>query len=569
MNATLAAHKSDASVVSKRRRLNPKSAGDIQLAFDEFLDANLFGQDAGKALLRQAYINYRNPLRDKKKPIGFLILAGESRSGKTETARLIPRFVHGDDEAMLKINCSEYMDKYKLANLIGSPRGYIGNQIAGKEEYDKVPEDKKHGYAEFTNHNLRWARKGSSEPITVVLLDEWEKACYEMNLLLLQIMDDGFLTNGAGEQVDFRNCLFVATTNIGMEEVENQEKGGIGFSSVGKRLSALEIENIINEQIRKRTPPEFRNRVKELGGIAIYKRLDEAQMHLVLDRDLYMLQKSIYDTGYHFTLQVSDAAKAELLRLALVNNGNLSNLKSVFNTHLRSVLGVETIKGSIKRGDLVIVDVEPSAEIADELSFFFELGEPLEDAVFSYEEGNGAHSTYSGTAASVDDKAAGEESIEASLYQLGSLLGLNSRKMVVVALGQKAIDGKSGYLLADQLASLGLMPQLSSVFTDLHNLTMQNAAASLKAQAERFPELMAEFIIELKEEHSHLRLAERSHEVVQELTNFLGVEFLQTNLVHKKPYIFSARIKALPASLAYAKLRFKELVIRAVDTGAK
>jgi hypothetical protein len=554
MNATMIT----APAAAKRRRLNPRSLSDAQIAFAEYVDANLFGQDAGKDLLKQAYTNFLNPLRDKKKPIGFMILAGESRSGKTETARLIPRFVHGNDEALLKINCSEYMDKYKLSNLTGSPRGYIGNQTAGDDKYDKVPVDKKHGYAEFMNHNLIWSRKGSEVPITVVLLDEWEKACYELNLLLLQIMDDGFMTLGSGEVVDFRNCLFIATTNIGMGEVENEEKGGIGFNARAKKLDGGEVEKIVLEQIRKSTPPEFRNRVKELGGIAMYTRLDTPQMRLVLDRDVQQLQNEISAAGYHFVISVTDAAKDEMLRLALENNGNLSNLKNVITTHLRANLGTEAIKRAIKPGDYVIVDVEANPDAANTLMFVFDLGDAL-----GLDLGGGSSS--SGEAkSSVTTDGAPADDVEPAVYQIGSLLGLRSPGVFMVAMG-KGVKNGTGFLLADQLASVGLMPQLPAVFTDVHNMTMLNKAAALKAEAKSYPALMCEYVIELKEEEHYLALAERANTVVQELTNLLGVEVLQTNFVHNKPYVFTALVKALPASMGYAQIRFDKMVIRPVE----
>lgn len=556
MNATMIS----APATSKRRRLNPRSLSDAQIAFAEFVDANLIGQDAGKELLRQAYTNFLNPLRDKKKPIGFMILAGESRSGKTETARLIPRFVHGNDEAMLKINCSEYMDKYKLSNLTGSPRGYLGNQTAGDEKYESVPADKKHGYAEFMNHNLNWSRKGSDVPIHVVLLDEWEKACYELNLLLLQIMDDGFLTLGSGEVVDFRNTLFIATTNIGMGEVENEEKGSIGFRSETKKLDIGEVEKIILEQIRRTTPPEFRNRVKELGGIAVYKRLDQPQMRMVLDRDVQQLQNQISAAGYHFVISVTDAAKDEMLRLALENNGNLSNLKNVITTHLRANLGTEAIKRSIKPGDYVIVDVEPNPDKASELTFFFELGDMLGGANIGASTGT----TSEGDEAQRTPEGGVSDSVEPNVFQMGSLLGLRAPSVVMVAMGRGVQNG-TGFLLADQLASLGLMPQLPAVFTDVHNLTMLNKAAALKAQAARYPALMCEYVIELTEEEHYIALAERANTVVHELTNLLGVEVLQTNLVHNQPYKFTALVKALPASMGYAQIRFEKMVIRPVE----
>lgn len=589
------AHTASAPSSSKKgRRLNPSVLSDAQLAFNEFVDANIFGQADGRRLIKQAYTNYLNPLRDRTKPIAFIVLAGESRSGKTETARLIPRFVHKNPEALLKINCSEYLDKYHLSNLIGSPRGYISNQTVGDEKYQNVPATSKHGYAEFMNHNLEWSKKGSDAPLTVVLLDEWEKACYEMNLLLLQIMDDGFLTLGSGEIVDFRNTIFVATTNIGMREVEEEQKGGIGFNARSKVLSHGEVSSTVMEEIRKRTPPEFRNRVKELGGVAVYERLTPAQMRLVLDRDLMALQAKIHEAGLSFSVGLSVAAKDELMRLALSNSGaipmvlkdgrkvtnliglteeekdialnsaaveggNLSNLKGLISTLVTAPLGTEAIKGAIRAGEYVFVDVV-LAEGSTVPSFDFEAQDPLggtlfgaglADATTSVGAGDGGKTAISGA----DEE---EDGIDPSLYEVGQLLGVRPGRVMLVALGHRAAapGAGTGFLLADQLASLGLMPKLPGVFTDIHNMTMLTNAAAIKSKVERFPELARSYVIELKDGASGLNLSSRASELVHELTEYLGVVVEESRMTHSKPYTFTMKVKGLPEAIQFCLLRF-------------
>ncbi len=343
---------------SKGKRLDPSKLSDPQLAFDEFLDANFFGQIEARKLLRMAYANYLNPLRDKNKPIAFLVFAGESHAGKTHGARMIPQFVHGNPAALLKINCSEYMDKHSLWNLKGSPRGHISNQVQNDEKYQNVPKDQKHGYAELMNHNLEWSKQGSEAPLTVVLLDEWDKACFDFNLLMLQAMDDGQLTLGSGEIVDFRNTIFIAACNSGMHEVEKEEQGGIGFNKRDRKMAHNEVTSIVERVIKENTPPEFRNRLKELGGTAVFQPLTEAMMKKVVTRDCRALQEYITASGYFFTLDVTNEAIDEVLRQALSNGGNLSNVKSLITTQIQIPLGIEATKKTIKQGDNVKVDVE-------------------------------------------------------------------------------------------------------------------------------------------------------------------------------------------------------------------
>lgn len=556
MNATPVAAPASAK---KGRRLNPRVLSDAQIAFNEFVDANIFGQADGRRLIKQAYTNYLNPLRDKRKPIAFIVLAGESRSGKTETARLIPRFVHENPDALLKINCSEYIDKYHLSNLIGSPRGYLGNQTTGDEKYQNVPATTKHGYAEFMNHNLEWSKKGSDAPVTVVLLDEWEKACYELNLLLLQIMDDGFLTLGSGEVVDFRNTIFVATTNIGMREVENEQKGGIGFNSREKKLEHSEVSKLVLEEIRKRTPPEFRNRVKELGGVAVYEPLTAPQMRLVLDRDLMALQAEIHAAGMVFSLGLSQAAKDEVMRLALANDGNLSNLKGVISTQITSALGTEAIKGAIRPGEYVYVDVEPDAEAKEPgaLAFCFEAQEPLSSLIGI---DLGAPREMKGTAAPASPDAAPEDGLDPALYEMGGFIGVRPSHLMLVALGRRpGAVGSTGFLLGDQLASLGMMPKLPAIFTDIHNMTMITNAQALKFKGERFPELMNDYVIEIRDSASGINLGSRAHDLVHELTEYLGVEVVESKISHTKPFIFSMHVRALPQAIGFCQLRFERL----------
>jgi ATP-dependent Clp protease ATP-binding subunit ClpA len=163
---------------------------------------------------------------------------------------------------------------------------------------------------------------------------------------------------GSGEVVDFRNTIFVAACNSGMEEVERAEAGGIGFTATESKLSHAEVSKVVDRVIKERTPPEFRNRLKELGGIAVFQSLTAEMMKLVVRRDFKDIQELINASGYYFSLAVTDAAIDEVLRRALAGKGNLSNVKSLITKEVQIPLGIEATKRTIKPGDLVIVDVE-------------------------------------------------------------------------------------------------------------------------------------------------------------------------------------------------------------------
>ncbi|MBS1997171.1 MAG: ATP-dependent Clp protease ATP-binding subunit [Cyanobacteria bacterium SZAS LIN-2] len=569
MTATLATPATSA----KRRRLNPNVVSDTQLAFREFLRDNFFGQPEATALLEKAYANYLNPLRDKTKPIGFLVFAGESRTGKTEGARMIPAFVHKNRFALLKINCSEYMDKHSLWNLKGSPRGHISNQVSTDEKYTNVPKDQKHGYAEFMNHNLEWSKQGSDEPITVVLLDEWDKACYDFNLILLQAMDDGQITLGSGEVVDFRNTLFIAACNSGMEEVEREESGGIGFNARDRKLGHKEVTSVVERVIKGKTPPEFRNRLKELGGIAVFQSLTSEMMKMVVRRDFKALQELITASGYFFGLNVTEAAVDEILRRALLNNGNLSNVKALITSEIQIPLGIEATKRTIKPGDSVTVDVElPEGVVEDAAKpvnklFFLEVGDPMGTLGGASVGGLGENpvATPGNTASPADAEMTEEDRrMVAALFAVpgSNLLGARSLPMLIMALDGGMQKPSMGFPLADQLNSLGLMPRTPSSFTDLHNLTLLANMSLVKSQVELYPELARGYILEVKQDKSFMTLVDQAREAVYELVTLLGVRILNTRMHHEAPYKFVMEVAAHPQAMMLAHNRFPHLVIR-------
>jgi hypothetical protein len=564
--------------VLPRRRLDPSVLSDAEMAFDEFLDANFFGQPEARILLRKAYANYLNPLRDKTKPIAFLVFAGESRTGKTEGARMIPAFVHKNRFALLKINCSEYMDKHSLWNLKGSPRGHISNQVTTDEKYHLVPKDEKHGYAEFMNHNLEWSKQGSDVPLSVVLLDEWDKACFEFNQLLLQAMDDGQITLGSGEVVDFRNTIFVAACNSGMEEVERAEAGGIGFTATESKLSHAEVSKVVDRVIKERTPPEFRNRLKELGGIAVFQSLTAEMMKLVVRRDFKDIQELINASGYYFSLAVTEEAIDEILRQALAGKGNLSNVKSLITKEVQIPLGIEATKRTIKPGDLVVVDVEfpkgaATAEIAGagsiDKTIFFEIGDPvgMPTTVSGFESLLKSPAEAAASPTPTDEDLTDEDrQMLASLFSIGNsnLVGARSMSMLLMAVENGVQRESLGFGFADQLNKLGLMPKTPAAFTDLHNLTLLSAMALIKSQVELYPELARSYTLEVKQNKSFMTLVRDSQEIVSELVTLLGVRVKETKMHHESPYTFTMEVEALPQAILMARTRFPKLGIKAV-----
>lgn len=540
----------EASISGKiRRRLNPSVASEPTLRCRAFLDANLYGQQAGKDLLTYAYANAFNPLRDRTKPIAFIINAGKSRTGKTHSVELLAELVHGNPKAYQRIDMAEYMDKYSISNLKGSGRGYINNQSARDDGY-KVSADQKHDYAEFTNHNLEYFKRGSDVPVSIVLLDELDKACAEVFLILLGIMDHGKLTLGNGEVVDFTNTIFVCACNLGMADVEREEVGGIGFSARGKKLNGNEVKDVVLKALRDKAPPEFRNRVNELGGIAIYEELTRDQMESVVVREVSELQKRINGTRMHFTVEVLEAARKLILDKALANEGNLANVKSVLRKEIENALGNETTKREIRSGDTAIVDVEDGV-------FVFDVEPAAERASMPHSSFLSAVPTGKPAGDATDSTPVDE--VDASVFEMGALLGLKSNVFVLM---RKAPERKTGELAVDQLMALGMMPTVPDVFTSLHSFTMVERMGELRFKAERFPELRAAYTIELTNDKHYQQLNTDSQEMVQEITRLLGVEIMDSHMTHKAPFKFVINVQALPESIQLIKMRFPKLVIK-------
>ncbi|MBK8224557.1 MAG: ATP-dependent Clp protease ATP-binding subunit [Candidatus Obscuribacter sp.] len=549
------------SVSGRRRRLNPKVLPDAVIGFKEHLDANLFGQQEGKDLLTFAFTAAHNPLRNRNKPIAFIINAGKSRTGKTHSVELLAERIHGNPKAYLRIDMAEYMDKYSISNLKGSGRGYINNQSARDEGYNAVAKDVKHDYAEFTNHNLEWSKRGSTVPVSIVLLDELDKACAEVFLLLLGIMDHGKLTLGNGEVVDFTNTIFVCACNLGMAEVEREETGGIGFNAQTKKLSKAEVRTTVLDALKHKAPPEFRNRVNELGGVAIYEELTRAQMEQVVVREIGEMQKRITATGYHFVVSASEACRKEILDRALANNGNLANVKSVLSKEVETALGLETMKKSVKMGDYVEIDVETVAvDGVDKVEFVFYI-EDMSARLLGAPAPADLGSLPKGEAANGDGEESPLPEVDPSVFNIAGGRLLGTRPGVVVLM-QRPMQRPTGELVVDQLYSLGMLPDVSALFTDLHNMTMVERMMEAKFKAERFPELRHEFTLELVNEKHYQALGEQAQQLVQELVRFMGVEVVDSHMTHVAPFKFTIRVRALDDSMALARLRFPKLSIK-------
>lgn len=212
---------------------------------------------------------------------------------------------------------------------------------------------------ELNNHNLAWSRKGSNCPITIVLVDEWDKACLEFNNIMLSILRDGYYTLGNGEVVDFSNCIFVFTANLGARAVElaaEKAKNPIGFGREGQELSAGETEALFNKHLKEFTAPEFRARIVENGEIVIFDKLTSDQIGQVRDLKIDEMTAHIAkEVGV--TLLVDGDARKLLLDMSLVNDGTVANLNGVLKTQITDNIDTLLIVKTIAEKDNVLVTI--------------------------------------------------------------------------------------------------------------------------------------------------------------------------------------------------------------------
>jgi ATP-dependent Clp protease ATP-binding subunit ClpB len=281
---------------------------------EDRLRLRVVGQDEGIVAVSNAVRRARSGLQDPNRPIGSFIFLGPTGVGKTELARALAEFLFDDENAMVRIDMSEYMEKHTVARLIGAPPGYVGYEEGGQ----------------LTEAVRR-------RPYAVVLFDEIEKAHHDVFNVLLQILDDGRLTDGQGRVVDFKNTVIIMTSNVGSRHYADGN----------------DVEKLVLEDLRAQFRPEFLNRVDE---VVIFHRLDIEHIKQIVDIQLARVVKRLADQ--HITLSVTDAAKALLAKEGYDPVFGARPLKRTIQKQILDALSLEILSGKFKDGDKIKVDVE-------------------------------------------------------------------------------------------------------------------------------------------------------------------------------------------------------------------
>ncbi len=282
---------------------------------EERLKERVVGQDEAVSLVSDAIRRGRAGLSEPNRPIGSFLFLGPTGVGKTELARALAEFLFDDEKAMVRIDMSEYMEKHTVARLIGAPPGYVGYEEGGQ----------------LTEAVRR-------RPYTVILLDEIEKAHPDVFNLLLQVLDDGRLTDGHGRTVDFKNTVIIMTSNLGSELIYDYHN----------RTNREELKKKVNELLRLTFRPEFLNRLDE---IIIFNPLSQTDILKIVDIQLARLSKTLLEKGIN--LEVTEKAKEKLAEAGFDPNFGARPLKRVIQRELVNNLARALIKGEVKEGKVV------------------------------------------------------------------------------------------------------------------------------------------------------------------------------------------------------------------------
>ena len=289
---------------------------------------NIIGQDKAIEKVVKSIQRNRAGLKDPKKPIGSFIFLGQTGVGKTQLAKILAKELFDSEEALIRVDMSEYMEKFAVSRLIGAPPGYVGYEDGGQ-----------------------LTEKIRRKPYAVVLLDEIEKAHPDIFNMLLQVLDDGFLTDSLGRKIDFTNCVIIMTSNIGVKKIQDFGSG-VGFGTTAKKSQedSFTRKTIMNS-LKKKFAPEFLNRIDE---VIIFNSLSKENIHQIIDIELSKLYLRIDELGYK--IKLSKKAKDFLANKGYDKKYGARPLKRTIQKHVEDLIASEILNSMINEGDTINID---------------------------------------------------------------------------------------------------------------------------------------------------------------------------------------------------------------------
>ena len=303
------------------------------------LTKQVIGQNEAVEKITKAIQRNRVGLKDPKKPIGTFIFLGPTGVGKTELARALSRYMFDTEDSLIRIDMSEYMEKFSISRLIGAPPGYVGYEEGGQ-----------------------LTEKVRRKPYSVILLDEIEKAHPDVYNVLLQVLDDGQLTDGLGRKIDFKNTIIIMTSNIGVRQLKDFGTG-VGFTTTAVKDNADNLsKGVIQKALQKTFSPEFLNRIDD---VVVFNSLGKEEIHKIIDIVLAGVYKRLETLGYNIELTLD--AKDFLAEKGYDPQFGARPLHRAIQKYMEDPLAEEILNTNINEGDTIVVDLDEEAK--DKLRF--------------------------------------------------------------------------------------------------------------------------------------------------------------------------------------------------------
>ena len=295
----------------------------------ELINGKVIGQDEAVSKVVKTIQRNRAGLKDPNKPIGSFIFLGQTGVGKTQLAKVLAKELFDSEEALVRIDMSEYMEKFAISRLVGAPPGYVGYEEGGQ-----------------------LTEKIRRKPYAVVLLDEIEKAHPDVFNMLLQVLDDGFLTDSLGRKIDFSNTIIIMTSNIGARKLKDFGSG-VGFgTSAQKSQESSNARSVIENALKKAFAPEFLNRIDD---VVVFNNLEKEDIDKIIDIELSKLLERISELGY--TLKLSKKAKSFIAEKGFDKQYGARPLKRAIQKYVEDALAEEIIKSNVHEGDIINLDI--------------------------------------------------------------------------------------------------------------------------------------------------------------------------------------------------------------------
>ena len=300
----------------------------------ELIEGKVIGQREAVMKIARSIQRNRAGLKDPNRPIGSFIFLGQTGVGKTQLAKVLAKVLFDSEDALIRIDMSEYMEKFAISRLVGAPPGYVGYEEGGQ-----------------------LTEKVRRKPYCVVLLDEIEKAHPDVFNMLLQVLDDGYLTDSLGRKIDFKNTIIIMTSNVGARQLKDFGQG-VGFGTAAKVAQADDnSKSIIENALKKTFAPEFLNRIDD---VIVFNALEKEHIDLIIEIELKKLFARVAELGYQ--LNLSDKAKAFIAEKGFDRQFGARPLKRAIQKYVEDALAEEIITSKISSGDEIFMDIEEGAQ---------------------------------------------------------------------------------------------------------------------------------------------------------------------------------------------------------------